>query len=194
MLHASVTIGETVLRIILLTLLATPATIYFVHLSHIWGSRLGGGGWGRGLEFSNQLKFSPLFSFFKLFAYSLKIILYSLKCWLIFASSYMTQWRKSCLKPGFKVGFVFHDRNAKAKTSTQSEYTVNITCSRNNAIEQCNTMEMKWVLELQPFIPNANRLNIWQLYNLRHQLKGKAFYPNQHPAAGQVVRKWLVVM
>ena len=34
-----------------------------------------------------------------------------------------------------------------------------------------NALEMKWVLELQPFIPNANRLNIWQLNNLRHQLK-----------------------
>ena len=57
-----------------------------------------------------------------------------------------------------------------------------------------NTLEMKWVLELQPFIPNANWLNIWQLNNLGHQLKGKTFYPNQHPTAGQVVRKWLVVM
>ena len=26
-----------------------------------------------------------------------------------------------------------------------------------------NILEMKQVLELQPFIPNANRLNIWQL-------------------------------
>ena len=32
-------------------------------------------------------------------------------------------------------------------------------------------LEMKRVLELQPFIPNANRLNIWQLNNLRHRLK-----------------------
>ena len=43
----------------------------------------GGGGADRGggvLEFSNKLKFSPLFSFFKIFAYSLKIIHYSLKC------------------------------------------------------------------------------------------------------------------
>ena len=29
-------------------------------------------------------------------------------------------------------------------------------------------LEMKQVLELQPFIPNANRLNIWQLNNLSH--------------------------
>ena len=35
-----------------------------------------------------------------------------------------------------------------------------------------NTLEMKQVLELQPFIPNANRLNIWQLNSLSHQLKG----------------------
>ena len=35
-----------------------------------------------------------------------------------------------------------------------------------------NTLEMKWVLELQSFIPNANRLNIWQLNNLSHRLKG----------------------
>ena len=33
---------------------------------------------------------------------------------------------------------------------------------------------MKRVLELQPFIPNANRLNIWQLKQdyLSHRLKG----------------------
>ena len=30
---------------------------------------------------------------------------------------------------------------------------------------------MKRVLELQPFFPNANQLNIWQLINLSHQLK-----------------------
>ena len=35
-----------------------------------------------------------------------------------------------------------------------------------------NTLEMKQVLELQPFIPNVIRLNIWQLNNLSHQLKG----------------------
>ena len=35
-----------------------------------------------------------------------------------------------------------------------------------------NILEMKRVLELQPFIPNANRLNIWQLNNLSHLLKG----------------------
>ena len=57
-----------------------------------------------------------------------------------------------------------------------------------------NTLEMKWVLELQPFIPNAHRLNIWQLNNLRHQLKGKTFYAKQHPTEGQVVRKWRAVM
>ena len=34
-----------------------------------------------------------------------------------------------------------------------------------------NTLEMKQVLELQPFIANANRQNIWQLNNLSHQLK-----------------------
>ena len=34
-----------------------------------------------------------------------------------------------------------------------------------------NTLEMKQVLELQPFIPNANRLNIWQLNTLSHRLK-----------------------
>ena len=34
-----------------------------------------------------------------------------------------------------------------------------------------NILEMKRVLELQPFIPNANRLNIWQLNNLSRQLK-----------------------
>ena len=35
-----------------------------------------------------------------------------------------------------------------------------------------NILEMKQVLELQPFIPNANRLIIWQLNNLSHRLKG----------------------
>ena len=32
-------------------------------------------------------------------------------------------------------------------------------------------LEMKQVFDLQPFIPNANRLNIWQLNNLSHPLK-----------------------
>ena len=35
-----------------------------------------------------------------------------------------------------------------------------------------NILEMKRVLELQPFIPNANRLSIWQFNNLSHRLKG----------------------
>ena len=34
-----------------------------------------------------------------------------------------------------------------------------------------NILEMKRVLELQPIIPNANRLNIWQLNNLSRRLK-----------------------
>ena len=34
-----------------------------------------------------------------------------------------------------------------------------------------NILEMKRVLELQPFSPNANQLNIWQLNKLSHQLK-----------------------
>ena len=34
-----------------------------------------------------------------------------------------------------------------------------------------NILEMKRVLELQPFIPNADRLSIWQLNNLSHLLK-----------------------
>ena len=38
---------------------------------------------------------------------------------------------------------------------------------RNNL----NILEMKQVLEQQPFIPNANRLKIWQLNNLSHRLK-----------------------
>ena len=41
---------------------------------------------------------------------------------------------------------------------------------------------MKQVLELQPFIPNANRLNIWQLNNLSHRLKDNlTFFHPQHP-------------
>ena len=58
----------------------------------------------------------------------------------------------------------FHDRNAKADTSTQSEYTAYIICSRTECHSamhnNLNILEMKQVLELQPFIPNANRLNI----------------------------------
>ena len=62
-----------------------------------------------------------------------------------------------------------------------------------------NILEIKQVLELQPFIPNANQLNIWQLNNLSYRLKDNpikvlTFFPNQHPTAGRVVRKWLVVM
>ena len=34
-----------------------------------------------------------------------------------------------------------------------------------------NILEMERVLELQPFIPNANGLNIWQLNNLSRRLK-----------------------
>ena len=44
----------------------------------------------------------------------------------VFASFYMIQWRKSCLKQTF----FLHDRNAKANASTQSEYTAYIICSR----------------------------------------------------------------
>ena len=62
-----------------------------------------------------------------------------------------------------------------------------------------NILEMKRVLELQPFIPNANRLKIWQLNNWSHRLKDNLskvliFFPNQHPTAGRIVKKWLVVM
>ena len=57
-----------------------------------------------------------------------------------------------------------HDRNAKANFSTQSEYTVYIICSRtlcHSAMHNnLNILEMKQVLEPQPSIPNANRLNI----------------------------------
>ena len=38
-----------------------------------------------------------------------------------------------------------------------------------------NILEMKRVLELQPFIPNANRLNVWQLNNLSYRLKDNRF-------------------
>ena len=73
----------------------------------------------------------------------------------------MIQWRKSFLKQIF---FFLHDRNAKANTSTQSEYTVYIICSStqcHSALHNnLNILEMKQVLELQPFILNANWLNI----------------------------------
>ena len=64
----------------------------------------------------------------------------------------------------FKADFFLHDRNAKANTSTQFEYTVYIICSRTYCHSvmhtNLNILEMKRVLELQPFIPNANLLNI----------------------------------
>ena len=65
--------------------------------------------------------------------------------------------------------------------------------------DNLNILEMKQNLELQPFIPNANQLNIWHLNTLSHRLKDNlskviTFFPNQHPTAGRVVRKWLVVM
>ena len=34
-----------------------------------------------------------------------------------------------------------------------------------------NILQMKQVLELQPFILTANQLNIWQLNSLSHRLK-----------------------
>ena len=53
--------------------------------------------------------------------------------------------------------FFLHDRNAKANTSTQSEYTVYIICSRtqchSDMQSNLNILEMKRALELQPFIP-----------------------------------------
>ena len=42
-------------------------------------------------------------------------------------------------------------------------------------------LEMKQVLELQPFIPNANWLNIWQLNNLSHVLKDNLSSTNLFP-------------
>ena len=61
----------------------------------------------------------------------------------------------------FKAVFFFwHDRNSEANTSTQSKYTVYIIYSRSAMHNNLNILEMKRVLELQPFIPNANWLNI----------------------------------
>ena len=73
----------------------------------------------------------------------------------------------------FKADFFSWQKcEGKYYTSTQSEYTVYIICSRHSAMHNnLNTLEMKRVLELQPFIPNANRLNIWQLNNLNQRLK-----------------------
>ena len=61
----------------------------------------GGGGGGGGVWNSLISKNLAHYSFFKIFAYSLKIIRYSLKSWQIFASFCMIQWRKSCLKQIF---------------------------------------------------------------------------------------------
>ena len=56
-----------------------------------------------------------------------------------------------------------------------------------------NTLEMKQVLELQPFIPNANRLNSWQLNNLSHRLKGNLSkykpFPQPTPSCGSSCEK-----
>ena len=54
-----------------------------------------------------------------------------------------------------------------------------------------NILEMKWVLDLQPFIPNANRLNIWQLNNLSHRLKDNLsnLFPQQTPNCGSTCEK-----
>ena len=52
-----------------------------------------------------------------------------------------------------------------------------------------NILELKPVLELQSFIPNANRLNIWQLNNLSHQLKGTNIYPQPTPNFGPSCEK-----
>ena len=62
-----------------------------------------------------------------------------------------------------------------------------------------NILEIKRVLEMQPFIPNANRLNIWQFKQFKPSVKTWSmkvltFFSNQHPIAGWVVRKWLAVM
>ena len=53
---------------------------------------------------------------------------------------------------------------------------------------------MKQVLELQPFIPNANQLNIWQLYNLNHWLKKVTYqstnlFPQWTPNCGSSCEK-----
>ena len=52
---------------------------------------------------------------------------------------------------------------------------------------------MKQVLELQPFIPNANRLNIWQLNNLSHRLKvtyqSTNIFPQPTPNCGSSYEK-----
>ena len=56
----------------------------------------------------------------------------------------------------FKADFFLYDRNAKANTSTQSEYTVNIICSDTQCHSamhnNLNILEMKQVLKLQLFI------------------------------------------
>ena len=56
-----------------------------------------------------------------------------------------------------------------------------------------NTLEMKRVLELQPLIPFANWLNIWQLNNLSHQLKDNLskynLFPQPTPKCGSSCEK-----
>ena len=57
-----------------------------------------------------------------------------------------------------------------------------------------NILEMKQVLGLQSFIPNANRLNIWKLNNLSHGLKDNlskvlTFSPQPTPNYGSSCEK-----
>ena len=63
----------------------------------------------------------------------------------------------------FKADFFFMTEMRK-QTLAQNLNTVYIICSRtscHSAMDNnLNTLEIKRVLELQPFIPNANRLNI----------------------------------
>ena len=77
-----------------------------------------------GLEFSNQSKFSPLFSFLN-FCLFFKNNPLSFKILIDFCQFLYDSVEKVL----FKADFVLHDRNAKANISTQSEYTVYIICS-----------------------------------------------------------------
>ena len=91
----------------------------------------GGGGVGRGRGVWNSLISKHLAHYslsLKLIAYSLKNNPLFFKILIDFRQFLYDSVEKVPLKAFFF--FFLHDRNAKANTSTQSEYTAYIICSR----------------------------------------------------------------
>ena len=74
----------------------------------------------------------------------------------------MIQWKKSCLKQLFFFFSFFcmieMQRQTLAHNLIYSVYNM-LTYIMHSAMHNLKIPEIKQVLELQPFIPNANRLN-----------------------------------